>query len=76
MAKCSVGFISKSGLMGVWSIEITERHGGGPGCGRMDWVAGVKLFLKVLRAAIPKEVVTIASGSCRRGAVYLPQYFP
>jgi hypothetical protein len=43
-------------------------HGGGPGCGRMGCVAGVKLFSNVVRAANPEGVVTMVSRSRRHGA--------
>jgi hypothetical protein len=62
MAKCPVGFISISRLIGVWSmITADERQGVGEGMGRMGLVAGMKSLLNTLRAAMPEGIVVMVS---------------
>jgi hypothetical protein len=72
MAKCLVGFMSISELMGVWSIVTAEvPHGEGLGCEWMGCEAGVKPFSNGVRAAIPEGVVTMVSRSCKHGEYWI-----
>jgi hypothetical protein len=62
MTNLSVGSNSRSGLTGLWlKLSGEEEHKGGPDCGRMWVVAGMKPLLKAMRAASPEEVVLMAS---------------
>jgi hypothetical protein len=49
-------------------VTAEARPSGGHGSGRMGSGAGVKPFSNVVRAAIPKGVMTMVSRSSKHGA--------